>query len=385
MDLNSLLNQELFWGNTVKQTGISALILLVAFSVKRWSSQASARVIFKLFKKFSFESYMTEYTKMVAGAFHFLLFSICIYIVGNIIKFPEQLHISGNRSYNIDHLYLQSAKTLIIIAFIYYLLRMTDFVGLILHKRAEQTETKADDVLVPFIKDIVKVALFLIGLLMLMSSVFSLNVTAIIGSLGIGGLAVALAAQDTLGNLFGSFTIFADKPFSVGDSIETSGFSGTVEKVGFRSTRIRTVDKSYVTIPNKNIVSNPLNNITMSTQRRAKFNIGLIYATPVPVMKKIIDEIRDLLINHEETNNEPLVSFFAFGESSLDIQVIYLVETPSYNHYALIREEINFRIMEIVQKHGSDFAFPTRTVQVDPENPVPPAKPGDKPAVQDAD
>jgi MscS family membrane protein len=380
MDILSFLNQELFWGNTVKQIGISALILLVAFSFKRWSSQTSGKIIFRLFKKLSFESYLQEYTKMVAPAFHFLMFAFCIFIVGNVIKFPEALHISGNRSYNIDHLYLQSARTLIIIAFIYYLLRMTDFVGLILHKRAEQTESKADDVLVPFIKDIVKVALFLIGLLMLMSSVFSLNVTAIIGSLGIGGLAVALAAQDTLGNLFGSFTIFADKPFSVGDSIETSGFAGTVEKVGFRSTRIRTADKSYVTIPNKNIVSNPLNNITMSTQRRAKFNIGLLYATPIPVMKKIIDEIRDLLINHEETSNDPLVSFFAFGESSLDIQIIYLVETASYNKYALIREEINYRIMEIVQKHGSDFAFPTRTVHPDTPAAPPPGKPAASPA-----
>jgi MscS family membrane protein len=258
-------------------------------------------------------------------------------------------------------------QLLITLAITRILIKITEFVGELWVEKAASTESKLDDQLVPFLKDAVKVSIVIFALLIVLGMVFKVNVSALIGGLGIGGLAIALAAQESLANLLGSFTIFLDKPFTVGDVIDFNGIVGTVEKVGFRSTRIRTLDKSYVTVPNKSLVGAPLNNITESTHRRSRFFIGVLYSTPPDVLKNIISEIYDVLLIHEQTNDDPLVRFFEYGDSSLNILVTYLVNTNDYNIYCEVREEINYKIYEIVLRNGSDFAFPTRTVHVQQE------------------
>ncbi|HVA97926.1 MAG TPA: mechanosensitive ion channel family protein, partial [Bacteroidia bacterium] len=169
-------------------------------------------------------------------------------------------------------------------------------------------------------------------------------------------------------NLLGSFTIFLDKPFVIGDFIQVGDITGTVEKIGFRSTRIRTVDKSYLTVPNKQLVDTELNNLTLSTFRRATFDVGLVYETKADQIKAIVKEIQKVIDDHPRTNQDGWVKFFGFGDSSLDLKLVYYIDTIDWNIYIDVREEINYKIMEIVQRNGSGFAFPSRTVYMSPKN-----------------
>jgi MscS family membrane protein len=171
-----------------------------------------------------------------------------------------------------------------------------------------------------------------------------------------------MASKESLENLLGSFTIFLDKPFTVGDTVTVGSITGTVEKVGFRSTRLRTFDKSLVTLPNKKMIDAELDNLGMRPVRRVKFNIGLTYETTNEQMKSIVSDIQHLVDQHEKTNKDGKVRFQEFGSSSLDILVMYFVDSPSWDNLIDVKEDINYKIMEIVKKHNSDFAFPSTTV-----------------------
>ena len=241
-------------------------------------------------------------------------------------------------------------------------LRVVDYVGLRLKNQAEKTESKVDDQIIPFAIEIAKVLVVIFGVLIVLGNVFNVDVTALAAGLGVGGVAIALASKESLENLLGSFTIFFDKPFQVGDAITLGNITGVVEKVGFRSTRVRTFDKSIVTIPNKNLVNAELDNLGLRPERRVKFSIGLLYTTKVEQIKNIVREIQNLIDEHPNTNQEGKVRFLDFGESSLNIMIVYFTNGPDWEMMINTQQEINFKIIEIVKNNGSDFAFPTRSI-----------------------
>jgi len=177
-------------------------------------------------------------------------------------------------------------------------------------------------------------------------------------------LAVALAAQDTLANLLGSFVIYLDKPFKAGDLIEADGITGRIEHVGFRTTRIRTLEKSLITVPNKKLIDTALNNITLSDMRRVRFNIALTYNSKPEQITGIIDEIKSIIDSHPKTGDEFVVRFVDFDSSSLNILVIYFVKSNEFEVMVDVKEQINLSIMKIIEKHGCAFAFPTQTIHL---------------------
>lgn len=258
----------------------------------------------------------------------------------------------------IDKLFL----LVLIISVFRIILRIIDFIAYVVINKVSLTESKSHAQMVPFAKELSKIVMIIFAVFVLMGSVFNLNVATIIAGLGIGGIAVALAAQDTLQNLLGSFTIFADKPFVVGDLVRVDKYEGTIEKVGFRSTLLRTLDKTLVIIPNKKMVDSPLENLTLRNLRRIKFNIGLKYDTSNQVMLKISKEIEKFVNDHLSTNNDTLVTFDSFGDSALYIQVLYFTEIIDYNDYMRIRQDINYQIIKIVTDNGAGFAYPSQAV-----------------------
>jgi MscS family membrane protein len=192
-----------------------------------------------------------------------------------------------------------------------------------------------------------------------------MNVGSLIAGLGIGGLAIALAAKETLENLIGSFTIFLDKPFAIGDFVKVGDVSGVVEKIGFRSTRLRTIEKSCVTVPNKKMVEAELDNFSLRTQQRVNFTLSLRYDTSSEQIKYILDDIRNLLNNHVMCGSDNVARLTGFGVSAYEIMIIYFVNTADYFKYLEIKEEINFNILNIVKQHKATFAFNTTTVYVE--------------------
>ena len=203
----------------------------------------------------------------------------------------------------------------------------------------------------------------LAGMLM----VWGINVTAVVASLGLGGLAFALAAKDTASNLFGSFALLADKSIRIGEWIKVGGVEGVVEDVGMRTTKIRSFQKSLITVPNSIVANSPIENFSRRGIRRIKMHIGLTYATNSEQIMQIIQDIKSMLQEHEgiSQNDSLMVNFDTFGDSSLNIFIYTFTQTANWAKYLEIREDIHLKIMEIVEKNGSGFAFPSQSIYVE--------------------
>ena len=205
-----------------------------------------------------------------------------------------------------------------------------------------------------------------IGLLIQGSYELGFPAYSVLAGLGVGGLAVALAARDSLANLLGSMLIMIEKPFRVGHVVRVAGSEGTVEDVGFRSTRLRTSDNSLISIPNNSVVNATVENLSLRIMRRERFHIQVTYDTSREKLEELITSIKQAIANHPMTNKTNFdVRFNDFGESSLDILVYFYLETTDYSTELRAREEILFRIMDLVKHADIEFAFPTRTLVIE--------------------
>lgn len=204
--------------------------------------------------------------------------------------------------------------------------------------------------------------------------VWGINVSALVAGLGIGGLAFALAAKDTAANLFGSIALLLDKSIRIGEWIKIGDVEGTVEDIGMRTTKIRSFQKSLITLPNQMIANSPIENFSRRGIRRIKMTIGVTYSTTSEQMEKILVDIKTMLRNHEGIAQKEtmLVNFTSFGDSSLDIFIYTFSNTANWAKYMEIKEDINLKIMKIIEDNKSDFAFPSQSLYVEsmPKNDI---------------
>ncbi len=192
------------------------------------------------------------------------------------------------------------------------------------------------------------------------------SVSSLLAGLGIGGLAVALAAKDTISNIFGSLTIFLDKSLFIGDWVKIGSAEGVVEDVGFRTTKIRTFSKSLVVIPNSEIANNHIENISRRGMQRVVMDIGVTYNTSAVKMKLTLEELRRIVTDHPLTNKENIYVYFSeFRDSSLNIFLYFFIESTVWRDFLGAREEINLEIMQKLEEMGVEFAFPTRTLYIE--------------------
>ncbi len=362
MDLRTFLRTE-FLNNTVENFFWFTGIILFGYLFKTLVSKLLSDLMFGLLKKYSQDVTKFDFKRLLIQPLEFLTFLFFLYLAFDRLNFPK-LTLPWDEVVYWKRFFLRVYRAFLIISLTWVALRLVDFVGLIFMKRAEKTLSKMDDQLVPFFKDFGKVIVVIIGFLFIISFVFDQKVSKIVAGLGIGGLALAFAAKESLENLLASFTIFLDQPFIVGDLVQVGEIIGVVEKIGFRSTRIRTLEKSYVTVPNKNMIDKPLDNLTLRTFRRAKFDVNLTYETTSEQIKKIVTDIQQAVDEHPRTNQDGRVRFMNLGPSSKDIMIQYFVDTMDWDEYIDVKQEINFKIVEIVEKYGAEFAFPTTTVHL---------------------
>jgi MscS family membrane protein len=191
------------------------------------------------------------------------------------------------------------------------------------------------------------------------------SISGLLASLGIGGLAVALAAKDTLSNIFGSLMILLDRPFHVGDWVKAGDLEGIVEEVGFRSTKIRTFAKTQITVPNNVIANLAVDNMSRRPRRRIKLTIGITYESSPDQIRRAVTGIREMLGNHPAIDQEFfLVNFTDFGASSLDILVYCFTKTNVWEEYLEARQDVCLKIMEILDGLGLEIAFPSRSLYI---------------------
>ena len=211
-------------------------------------------------------------------------------------------------------------------------------------------------------QQIAKALIVILGFVALLEQLGQ-NVSGVIAGVSIAGAAVALAVQDTLANVFGYFVILADNPFIIGEYIKFDGTEGTVEAIGFRSTRIRVLDQSIVTVPNGKLVNSNITNWSRLTKRRLNMTLGIEYGSNPEQVLSVVQAIRKMLEAHELVQSDSVtVQFVEFGASSLDIMVICFMNTPAWGDFQAARQDINLKIMDILAERGVDVALPTRTM-----------------------
>jgi MscS family membrane protein len=232
---------------------------------------------------------------------------------------------------------------------------------------AQRPWTKANPALatlLPLARRVGKMVLVALGLVTVLTEL-GFNVAGILAGVGIGGIALALAAQKTVENLFGSFSIGVDQPFREGDFVKVEDVTGTVETIGMRSTRIRTLDRTLVTIPNGKLADAKAETFAVRDRMRLFANLGLSYGTTAEQMRTILREIEATLRGHPKIWPDAVpVRFTELRDSSLNVEVVAWFETPDWNEFTLIRQELLLRFMEIVEQAGAEFAFPTATVHL---------------------
>ena len=244
----------------------------------------------------------------------------------------------------------------------FVLVKLVDVFIAFLRPRVAESESRLDDQLLPVLSGALKAfILVIVAVLILQNSGY--NVSGLLAGLGLGGLAVALALQPTLANVFAAITLFVDRPFHVGDGVSVAGVSGSIESIGLRSTRMRTPEGTLVTLPNSTIVNAHIDNLQVRPTRRTNFTIGVTYDTSSEKLKKSVAILRDVMDQHAGTETSR-AHFKSYGESALILDVAHWCKYLDYSEYLSCIEEINFEIKRRFEDEDIEMAYPTQTVHL---------------------
>lgn len=224
---------------------------------------------------------------------------------------------------------------------------------------AEKTENDLDDQLMPIISKGVKMIIWVMAIIIGLNNA-GYDVAALIAGLGIGGLALAMAAKDTVSNIFGGFTIFADQPFKINDRIKIAGYDGVVTEIGVRSTRLKTLEGRIVTMPNSKFADAPVENISWEPSRKVKLTLGLTYDTTPEKMQLAMDLLSQISVANQQTEEKVTIGFTEFGDFSMNILFIYYI--CKGEDIMNTQTAINMEILKKFNEAGLEFAFPTQTI-----------------------
>jgi MscS family membrane protein len=350
----------IFLDNTLKSYCIAAGVILLMLVLKRFFSRHIAALLYRLFSRIWQKVSKDSFTDLVLEPLAWLLFIVIAVFVVDKLNFPTawQYKIYGHA---VDDILSKIGIGFIIICFTIFLLRIIDFITLVLEQKAIKTTDKTDDQLIIFFRDFLKVLIVIIGILFIVKACFNQPIGNLLTSLSIVGAAVALAAKESLENLIASFIIFFDKPFTVGDTLKVTNITGTIEKIGLRSTRLRTADKTLVTVPNKQMVDNAVDNWSMRTYRRAEIKLDVAASTPPEVIKKIISIINEKFTTDKQHITSHTVHLTELNNTSTTITAEYFTRTVTMEDFTAMKENYYFFILQILQENkvalSSTFSF----------------------------
>lgn len=330
------------------------LLLLLGFVLRKIFEFILDNYIRKLTKKtkFTWDDDLLDGVEKPSG-FIFLMFFF--YVTYTNLQLSVQVNFYLSRI-------LEVAVSVGVVWFFY---NLADVFSKYLSVLTSKTENTLDDQLVPMIRKTLRFFIVVMGVIMILQN-NGYNVASLIAGLGIGGLAVALAARDTLANFFGSVTIFVDRPFKIGDWIKVGNVEGTVEEVGFRSTRIRTFYNSLVSVPNSSIANADIDNLGLRKYRRFKTTLNLTYSTTPEQMEAFVEGIKAIVKANSHFRQDMYeIHFNAFGPHSLDVLVYVFFKVPDWSTELQQRHNFLLEILRLAKEIGVEFAFPTQTLHVD--------------------
>jgi len=348
---------------------LSFFIIIVTFAVRRYLVKYAFTVIEKATKNTHIK-WDDELIKNGYRPLKWLVTIAGIWLALSVLNLPT-------KPVNLQLLATQFGKTAVVIILAWFFYKSVDTITKILKAEADDPKHWMDTSFIPLIVISIKV---FIGILVtvLVAQNLGYSVSALVASLGIGGIAVALAAKDTLANLFGSIMLMIDRPFKLGQWIRSSDgtLEGIVEEIGFRSTTIRTFGKTTQVIPNNILANMVVENMDRRGDeqinlRRVKMNLGLEYSTTAKEMENAVNSIRGILENHDTVDKKLILVYFTeFGDFSLNLFIYYFVATTNWAKWLETRQDVNLKIMHKVDELGLKIAFPTQTIHIERQNPL---------------
>lgn len=338
-------------------------IMIIVFIFKRYISKMLGSLIYTLFRRYSKENKVKIFNELVLAPAQWMILLIILSFSVNLLRYPTMWNIDFH-DIHLQSILNNMLKLMLSLTFTWFVLRITDFIGVLMADRATLTESKLDDMLVPFIKDSIKVVIMVTSLFFILSNIFEVNIASLIAGVGIGGLAIALAAQESLKNIFASITIFLDKPFTIGDIVQVGQVTGTIENIGFRSTRLRTYNKTFVTLPNKLMIETSVDNLSMRTFRFVKTTIILSYETGKDKLESIVKAISSYMEQADFIEKDYSVRFNEFRENGFEIALEYNIREVEFNSFMELKEKVNFAIAAIINTQGGYYAQSSRIVEL---------------------
>ncbi|MGE6630821.1 mechanosensitive ion channel family protein [Bacillus sp. NPDC077027] len=346
-----------FTMDTVIQIGISLCILFIFLLLRKVFTKYLFNIIFKLTNKSK-----TEVFNQIVVAFEkpARLFFVALGLYFALRQAPYFEH-------HMDVI-VKFYRSSIILMMTWGLCNLTAKSSFLFHKVNSKFDLDMDDILAPFLSKVLRFVIIALSI-SVVAQEFSYDVNGLVAGLGLGGLAFALAAQDTVANFFGGIVIITEKPFTMGDFIETPSVLGTVEDITFRSTKFRTPAEAVVTVPNSTLSKEPITNWTRMNKRQITFSVRVSYNTPKENIDRCIKRLKEMLHEHDGVHKETImVNLDILGDSYLNLFFNFYTKTTSWAESLDIKQDINYRIMDIFHDEGVEFAFPGQTIYMKQKN-----------------
>lgn len=339
----------IFLDNPVRSYLIVAGILLLLFILKRYLSRYVAGLLFIIITRMVRGVDKKTFVKLVVSPLEVFLMVLASLIALDKLTFPKALNVDIYKA-NLHEFVDAISVIVLIIVFIWLLLRIMDFITMILHHRADQTADPTDNQLIVFFKDFFKVVLVIFGILLILKFAFHYNISNLLTGLSIATAAIALATRESLENLIASFIIFFDRPFTMGDQVKVQEITGTVERIGLRSTRIRTDQKTYVTVPNKQMVDSILDNLSLRTQRRAFVQLKLHAETPHAAVNQFVQRVKNSLTQRKDQVETNTVFLSDIVENAFIIHVEFFSAPIPVADFNDLRQQVNLSLINLMEE-----------------------------------
>jgi len=364
-----VINYEIIRGNAIWRFGLVLLVVLAAMAAGRIAQYLINSYALRRDKQRG-ATILTLSLKCFTKPVSVVIFALGLHLCKLCLIFEDKTVVPVIEGFSsaIEEGWTQMAKAVAAIAIAYALYRLVDIVEYYLLRLTSKTKTKLDDMLVPVVRKSLRVTIAIVAALWIADGILGAQIRTILLSAGVGGIAIALAAKDTIANFFGSVTIFTDRPFQINELIKVGEHLGSVEEVGFRSTRIRTLKGHLVTVPNNMIANTVVDNIGRRPFIRRISNITITYDSGHTKAKRAVEVIKEVLADVPEINTDPekppRVYFNEFNDWALNIYMSYWVKPADYWRYQQVNERVNLEIMKRFEAEQIEFAFPSQTLYV---------------------
>ncbi len=354
-----------FLNNAVWQWAVLLGVLLITFIVGKIVSFTLIRQGQRIIQKQRFVATGTI-LRSLAKPIALLIFAAGLYSARMFMRLDNVIFTdAGDTDRTLMWLWTAVCQTITVIAVGWAVYRLVDVMEMFLLRLTAKTKTQLDDQLVPIVRKTLRIFVIIIAGLFIAQNIFQWNIGTLLAGLGIGGLAFALAAKDTLANFFGSVTIFTDRPFQMGERVRIGSHEGIIEEVGFRSTRVRTLTGHLVTIPNSVITNSPVENVSRRPYIKRVLDVTITYDTPPEKAARAVEIIREMLDarkSHFPADRPGRAYFNEFNAASLNIVVYYWFAPPEWWDYLDFTHDFNMELLRRFNEEAIEFAFPTQTL-----------------------